>query len=68
MLKSYDVPVNPLTYTKHLTALAQLTNAMLTSELPNEMDFLLALAFSIEIVARDLHTMLEGNELPGVTA
>lgn len=65
MLKSYDVSVNPLTYTKHLTALAQLANSMLASEVPNDTDFLLALLFSIEITSRDLHSLLEGSELPG---
>ena len=68
MLKSYDVPTNPAIYTNHLISLAQLTSDVLTNDSAPDTDFLLALAFSIETVARDLHTMLESNELPEVTA
>ena len=68
MLKSYDVPANPVIYTKHLIALAQLTGDVLTNDSAPDTDFLLALAFSIETVARDLHCMLESNELPEVKA
>lgn len=66
MLKTYDVPVNPTERTHHLISLAELMRDVLDSKADSREDYLEALIAMLEMSLRDLHGLLEGNELPEV--
>ncbi|HHT0922642.1 TPA: ash family protein [Klebsiella pneumoniae] len=66
MLKTYDVPVNPTERTHHLISLAELMRDVLDSKADSRDDYLEALIAMLEMSLRDLHGLLEGNELPEV--
>ncbi|EPG2864915.1 hypothetical protein QEG60_003405 [Pluralibacter gergoviae] len=64
MLKSYDLDVNPTTRTRHLITLSELMEEIACSESESRDDYLKTLIYLFEVSARDLHCLLEGNELP----
>ena len=66
MLKTYDVPVNPTERTHHLISLAELMRDVLDSKADSRDDYLEALIAMLDMSLRDLHGLLEGNELPEV--
>lgn len=66
MLKTYDVPVNPTERTHHLISLAELMRDVLDSKADSREDYLEALIAMLDMSLRDLHGLLEGNELPEV--
>ena len=66
MLKTYDVPVNPTERTHLLISLAELIRDVLDSKADSRDDYLEALIAMLEMSLRDLHGLLEGNELPEV--
>jgi len=66
MLKTYDVPVNPTERTHHLVSLAELMRDVLDSKADSRDDYLEALIAMLDMSLRDLHGLLEGNELPEV--
>ncbi|WP_440309250.1 ash family protein [Klebsiella michiganensis] len=66
MLKTYDVPVNPTERTHHLISLAELMRDVLGSKADSRDDYLEALIAMLDMSLRDLHGLLEGNELPEV--
>lgn len=66
MLKTYDVPVNPTERTYHLISLAELMRDVLDSKADSRDDYLEALIAMLDMSLRDLHGLLEGNELPEV--
>ena len=66
MLKTYDVPVNPTERTHHLITLAELMRDVLDSKADSRDDYLEALIAMLDMSLRDLHGLLEGNELPEV--
>lgn len=66
MLKTYDVPVNPTERTHHLISLAELMRDVWGSKADSRDDYLEALIAMLDMSLRDLHGLLEGNELPEV--
>ncbi|WP_457922141.1 ash family protein [Klebsiella variicola] len=66
MLKTYDVPVNPTERTHYLISLAELMRDVLDSKADSRDDYLEALIAMLDMSLRDLHGLLEGNELPEV--
>lgn len=67
MLKTYDVPVNPTERTHHLISLAELMRDVWGSKADSRDDYLEALIAMLDMSLRDLHGLLEGNELPEVS-
>ncbi|MEB8214410.1 hypothetical protein NGI10_14790 [Raoultella ornithinolytica] len=66
MLKTYDVPVNPTERTHQLISLAELMRDVLDSKADSRDDYLQALIAMLDMFLRDLHGLLEGNELSEV--
>ncbi|WP_438600768.1 ash family protein [Klebsiella michiganensis] len=66
MLKTYDVPVNPTERTHHLISLVELMRDVWGSKADSRDDYLEALIAMLDMSLRDLHGLLEGNELPEV--
>ncbi|WP_458294929.1 ash family protein [Klebsiella oxytoca] len=66
MLKTYDVPVNPTERTHQLISLTELMRDVLDSNADSRDDYLEALIAMLDMSLRDLHGLLEGNELPEV--
>lgn len=64
MLKTYDLPIDPTERTGQLISLAELMRDTLESDSNNREEYLAALISLFEISIRDLHWLLEGNQLP----
>ncbi|RJT26104.1 hypothetical protein D6029_06715 [Buttiauxella izardii] len=68
MLKTYDLTVDPIERTAQLISLAELMRDVLESDSDNRDKYLAALVGLFDISIRDLHCLLEGNQLPEVVA
>jgi len=64
MLKTYDLTVDPTERTAQLISLAELMRDVLESNSDSRDKYLAALVGLLEISIRDLHCLLEGNQLP----
>ncbi len=68
MLKTYDLTVDPIERTAQLISLAELMRDVLESDSDSRDKYLAALVGLFDISIRDLHCLLEGNQLPEVVA
>lgn len=68
MLKTYDLTVDPTERTAQLISLAELMRDVLESDSDSRDKYLTALIGLLELSIRDLHCLLEGNQLPEVEA
>lgn len=68
MLKTYDLTVDPTERTAQLISLAELMRDVLESDSDTRDKYLAALIGLLELSIRDLHCLLEGNQLPEVVA
>lgn len=64
MLKTYDLPIDPTERTAQLISLAELMRDVLESDSDSRDKYLAALVGLFDISIRDLHCLLEGNQLP----
>lgn len=68
MRRTYDLPVNPTERTGQLISLAELMRDVLENNSDSRDKYLVALVGLFDISIRDLHCLLEGNQLPEVAA
>ena len=68
MLKTYDLTIDPIERIAQLISLAELMRDVLESDSDSRDKYLAALVGLFDISIRDLHCLLEGNQLPEVVA
>ena len=66
MIKTYDLPIDPIERSANLISLALLMDEVLKGNADNRDEYLAALISLFEVYARDLHSLLEGHALPEV--
>lgn len=64
MLRTYDLHINPTELTGRLISLAELMRDVQSSDSDNRDEYLEMLISLLELAIRDLHCLLEGNQLP----
>ncbi len=64
MLKTYDLPVNPTERTGQLISLTELMRAVFIGNAESRDEYMDALIGMLDMSLRDLHSMLEGHEIP----
>ncbi|WES70782.1 hypothetical protein [Superficieibacter sp. HKU1] len=67
MIKTYDLPQDPAGHSAKLISLAMLMDEVLKGNADSRDEYLAVLISLFEVYARDLHSLLEGHALPGVT-
>lgn len=68
MRRTYDLPVNPTERTGQLISLTELMRAVFIGNAESRDEYMDALIGMLDMSLRDLHSMLEGHEIPGVSA
>lgn len=66
MLKTYDLPYDPLERINHLIAIIDLIADLVSTESDNRDEYLAALAEMLSVATRDLYSTLQCNQLPEV--
>lgn len=66
MLKTYDLPYDPLERIKHLIAIIDLIADLVSTESDNRDEYLAALAEMLSVATSDLYSTLQSNQLPEV--
>lgn len=66
MLKTYDLPYDPLERINHMIAIIDLMADIVGTESDNRDDYLAALAEMLSVATSDLYSTLQSNQLPEV--